>query len=170
MSSVYSLATQDLHDYAGSAAETNGIPTDYFLRFINAESGWNPAALSPKGALGLTQIIPAYHPGVDPLNPYESIDYSARTIRGYYEQFGSWESAFAAWNAGPGAVKKYSGVPPYQETQNFVRKIIGSGPVGTPTPATSSSGPAELSGTAKVLLYAAGLVLLILAFRNLKGR
>lgn len=176
--SVQSIADQHLVSYATGAAESNGIPTDYFYAFLNAESGWNPSAVSNKGALGIAQIIPSYHPGVDPLDPYSAIDYSAKTIRGYYDQFGSWEDAFAAWNAGPGAVKKYGGVPPYEETQNFVKKITGGGLLPTPSPTPTlnplpSPNPEDsldTHGVTRTVLFAIGIVLLIYGFRRFYGR
>ena len=173
MSFVLPLATQDLTNYAESSATSNGIPTDYFDNFIKQESAWNPEAVSNKGAIGIVQIVPKWHPGVDPWDPYASIDYATKTIKGYYDQFGSWEEAFAAWNAGPGAVIKYGGVPPYKETQDFVKKIVkgpgifGSTPTPTPTASTAEKAPA-VDATSKPFLWGIGILLLILAFRNFR--
>jgi soluble lytic murein transglycosylase-like protein len=64
--------------------------------------------------------------GVDPLDPYENLDGGARYLAKQYRKFKSWRLALAAYNAGPGAVKKYKGIPPYKETENYVKKIWGS--------------------------------------------
>lgn len=113
---------------ARSAARKNGVPEDLFLRLIQQESGWNAQAKSHKGALGLAQLMPATarRLGVNPRVPRENLEGGARYLRKQYERFHSWRLALAAYNAGPGAVEKYGGVPPYKETKNYVRKIWGS--------------------------------------------
>jgi len=105
----------------------HGIPADLFLRLVQQESGWNPAARSHKGALGLAQLMPetARILRVDPTDPYENLDGGARYLKRQYQAFGSWNLALAAYNAGPGAVKKYGGIPPYAETKNYVKVIAG---------------------------------------------
>ena len=112
---------------ARSAAVKHGIPEDLFLRLIQQESGWNANARSHKGALGLAQLMPATARalGVDPYNTAQNLDGGARYLRTQYETFGTWRLALAAYNAGPGAVQKYGGVPPFRETQNYVRIIWG---------------------------------------------
>jgi soluble lytic murein transglycosylase-like protein len=104
------------------------VPADLFLRLIQQESGWNPKAKSHKGALGLAQLMPqtARVLGVDPHDPKQNLEGGARYLRQMYNKFGSWRLALAAYNAGPGAVEKYGGVPPYKETKNYVRVIWGS--------------------------------------------
>ena len=113
---------------ARSAARKHGVPEDLFLRLIQQESGWNSRAKSHKGALGLAQLMPAtarrLH--VNPRVPRENLDGGAKYLRQQYDRFHSWRLALAAYNAGPAAVEKYSGVPPYRETKNYVRKIWGS--------------------------------------------
>lgn len=113
---------------ARSAAQRYGVPEDLFLRLVQQESGWNPNAKSHKGAFGLAQLMPqtAAKLRVDPRDPYENLDGGARYLMQQYRAFGSWRLALAAYNAGPGAVKKYGGVPPYRETMNYVRIIAGS--------------------------------------------
>ncbi len=113
---------------AKHAARSNGVPEDLFLRLVQQESNWNPVAKSHKGALGLAQLLPqtALGLGVDPLNPKENLHGGAKYLAQQYRTFGSWYLALAAYNAGPGAVHKYGGIPPYKETQNYVRKIMGS--------------------------------------------
>lgn len=113
---------------ARSAARKNGVPEDLFLRLIQQESGWNARAKSHKGALGLAQLMPATARKlrVNPREPSENLEGGARYLRQQYDRFHSWRLALAAYNAGPGAVLKYGGVPPYKETKNYVRKIWGS--------------------------------------------
>lgn len=113
---------------ARNAARKNGVPEDLFLRLIQQESGWNAQAKSHKGALGLAQLMPATARklGVNPRVPSQNLEGGARYLRKQYERFHSWRLALAAYNAGPGAVQKYGGVPPYKETKNYVRKIWGS--------------------------------------------
>lgn len=112
---------------ARAAAVRHGVPADLFLRLIQQESGWNPNARSVKGALGLAQLMPdtARGLGVDPLVPAQNLDGGARYLRAQYDTFGTWRLALAAYNAGPGAVTQYRGVPPFAETQNYVRVIWG---------------------------------------------
>ena len=103
------------------------MPEDLFLRLVQQESGWNPKARSHKGALGLAQLMPATARTlrVDPRDPAQNLDGGARYLAAQYRQFGSWRLALAAYNAGPQAVTKYGGVPPYKETQGYVRAILG---------------------------------------------
>lgn len=113
---------------AREAATRHGIPADLFLRLIQQESGWNAGALSRKGAMGLAQLMPdtARSLGVNPANPEENMDGGARYLKKQFQTFGTWRLALAAYNAGPGAVKKYGGIPPYKETRNYVKIIAGS--------------------------------------------
>lgn len=114
--------------HARAAARKHGVPEDLFLRLVQQESGWNPNARSHKGAQGLAQLMPgtARNLGVDPSDPMQNLDGGARYLRMMYNTFGSWRLALAAYNAGPGAVTKYGGVPPYRETTNYVRIVHGS--------------------------------------------
>lgn len=115
-------------DMARKAARKHGVPEELFLRLVQQESNWNPGAKSHKGALGLAQLMPATARalGVDPAVPQQNLEGGARYLVRQYRKFGSWRLALAAYNAGPEAVRRYSGVPPYKETQNYVRKIWGS--------------------------------------------
>lgn len=115
-------------DMARSAAQRHNVPEDLFLKLVQQESGFNAKAVSPKGALGLAQLMPATAKvlGVDPHDPYENLDGGARYLAEQYRAFGSWRLALAAYNAGPAAVQKYGDIPPYKETQNYVKIILGS--------------------------------------------
>ncbi|MFD0978585.1 lytic transglycosylase domain-containing protein [Tropicimonas aquimaris] len=113
---------------AKSAARKHGVPEDLFLRLVQQESNWRVSAKSHKGAIGLAQLMPgtAAKLGVNPHDPTQNLEGGARYLRMMYDRYGNWRLALAAYNAGPGAVDKYGGVPPYRETTNYVRKIWGS--------------------------------------------
>ena len=113
---------------AKAAATRHGVPVDLFLRLVQQESGWNPNAKSHKGAMGLAQLMPgtARKLRVDPTDPKQNLEGGARYLKQQFRTFGTWRLALAAYNAGPGAVKKYGGIPPYKETRNYVRIIAGS--------------------------------------------
>jgi cell wall-associated NlpC family hydrolase len=102
------------------------LPAGLLRAVASVESSFNAQAVSPAGAKGLMQLMPstAKGLGVDPLQPAQAVDGAARLLSGLVDQFGSVKLALAAYNAGPGAVKKYGGVPPYGETQAYVRKVM----------------------------------------------
>jgi hypothetical protein len=112
---------------AKAAARQNGIPEELFLRLVRQESGWNPQAVSHKGAIGLAQLMPdtARYLRVDPHDPRQNLEGGARYLIEQYRRFGSWRLALAAYNAGPEAVAKHGDIPPYRETQGYVRAILG---------------------------------------------
>lgn len=110
------------------ASNTYGIAPELLASLIYQESRGNPKAVSPVGAMGLTQMMPdtARYLGVkDPFNPKEAIHGGAKYLREQYDKFGNVESALAAYNAGPGNVQKYGGIPPFKETQKYVPSILG---------------------------------------------
>lgn len=113
---------------ARAAARRYGVPEDLFLRLVQRESGWNPGAVSRKGATGLAQLMPdtADLLGIDIADPHENLDGGARYLKMMYDRFGTWRLALAAYNAGPLAVEQYGGVPPFDETQSYVVAILGS--------------------------------------------
>lgn len=115
-------------DAAKQAARRHGVPEDLFLRLVQQESGWNPKAVSHKGATGLAQLMPATarRLGVDMHDPDDNLDGGARYLRMMYDRFGDWKLALAAYNAGPEAVERHGGIPPYRETKGYVRAILGS--------------------------------------------
>ncbi len=110
------------------AAAQNGLDPAVLYGLIQQESGFDPSASSSAGAEGLTQLMPgtASSLGVsEPLNPAQSIDGGARYLGELLRQFGgNVTDALAAYNAGPGAVERYGGVPPYSETQQYVAKVL----------------------------------------------
>jgi soluble lytic murein transglycosylase-like protein len=113
---------------ARAAARRHGIPEDLFLRLVQTESGWDPQAVSPKGAVGLAQLMPgtAAMLGVAIDDPRQNLDGGARYLRMMHDRFGSWRLALAAYNAGPEAVARHGGVPPYAETISYVKAILGN--------------------------------------------
>lgn len=112
---------------AKAAARKYGVPEDMFLRLIQQESGWNQGAVSPKGAVGLAQLMPmtADHLGVDETDAQQNLDGGARYLSMMYNRFGSWRLALAAYNAGPEAVEAAGGIPNFEETKNYVVAILG---------------------------------------------
>ncbi len=114
-------------EVAKAVARKHGVPEDLFLRLVQQESGWNPGAVSVKGATGLAQLMPgtAEILGVDINDPKANLEGGARYLKMMYDKFGSWKLALAAYNAGPGAVEEHDGIPPYAETENYVKAILG---------------------------------------------
>jgi soluble lytic murein transglycosylase-like protein len=152
-----------------AAAARHGVDPALLKALIKQESGFDPNARSPAGASGLTQLMPgtAASLGVtNPLDPKQAIEGGAKYLKQQLDRFGgSVEKALAAYNAGPGAVQKFGGVPPYAETQNYVKKVIGyaeafraqgavasspapsaaamGSPLGAPAPTAVASSPSQ---------------------------
>lgn len=118
-----SLSPKELAD---AAADKYGLPRQLVRSVMAAESGFQTQAVSPKGAIGLMQLMPetAQVLGVDPYDPAQNVDAGTRYLRDLLNQynFGLWH-ALAAYNAGPAAVDKYQGIPPYAETIRYVERI-----------------------------------------------
>lgn len=128
---------------ARAAAERYGVDPNIFVRQITQESGWNPTIKSGAGATGIAQIMPNFHPSVNPLDPVASLDYAAKLMSNHLKNYGGdYSLALAAYNAGAGNVKKYGGVPPFQETQNYVKIILG-GQGGSSSQGKPSQGPLQ---------------------------
>ena len=109
-----------------SAAARYGVDASLLAAVASQESGFDSRAVSASGAQGLMQFMPstAKGLGVDAFDPASAIDGAARYLTSLTQQFGSTQLALAAYNAGPGAVRQYGGIPPYGETQNYVRSVL----------------------------------------------
>lgn len=126
-----------------SAAAATGLSPALLKAVATVESGLNPTAVSSAGAIGLMQLMPttAATLGVDPNNTASNALGGAEYLKGLLNQFGQNLSlALAAYNAGPGAVEHYGGVPPYAQTQSYVQDVLNAYQTyGGTTPASSSS-------------------------------
>ncbi len=152
------MTSSQTASYQASArkyARQYGLDENIFLAQITQESGWNPTAVSPAGALGIAQFMPgtAASMGVNPMDPEDALAGAARLMRSHLDQFGgSYPMALAAYNAGAGAVQEYGGIPPYPETQSYVNSIMaaaGRMPNPTTLPDTAESS-GQLSGRGQV--------------------
>ena len=118
----------EIDDAIVSAAAKHGLPADLLFAVAQAESDFDQSSVSSTGAKGIMQLMPdtAAALGVDADDMVQNIEGGARYLKQQLDDFGgNVEMALAAYNAGPGAVEKYKGVPPYTETQNYVAKIMG---------------------------------------------
>jgi peptidoglycan DL-endopeptidase CwlO len=120
------LAGVPYADLFSRAASRYGVDPSVLAAMASQESGFNSQAVSPAGAQGLMQFMPATAQGlgVNALDPNSAIDGAARYLSSLTKQFGSTDLALAAYNAGPGTVSRYGGIPPYTETQNYVRSVM----------------------------------------------
>ncbi|EAF0391824.1 lytic transglycosylase domain-containing protein [Listeria monocytogenes] len=109
-------------DLIKTAAAKYGVPEALIKRVIQVESNYNPNVVSSAGATGLMQLMA----GSNRTDPATNIDAGTKELAGYIKKYdGDLRLALAAYNAGPGNVRKYGGVPPFKETQNYLKKIIG---------------------------------------------
>lgn len=117
-------------DRLEAAARKLGLPPEFVKSVARVESGFRQDAISPKGAIGVMQLMPgtARELGVDPHDAEQNLEGGARLLRNllekYQDQPDQVRRALAAYNAGPGAVARYNGTPPYAETQNYVNKVL----------------------------------------------
>jgi soluble lytic murein transglycosylase-like protein len=108
------------------AAKQNGLDRNLLSSIIRAESDFHPRAVSSKGALGLMQLMPATARSLavrNPFDPAENVAGGARYLKGLLGTFGDLNLALAAYNAGPGNVSLYGGVPPFRETRNYIARV-----------------------------------------------
>ena len=111
-------------------SNAHGLDSDFVKALVNQESGFNPNATSRCGAMGLMQLMPATAEDLGVANAYDpeqNIYGGTKYLKGLMDRFGNnKELALAAYNAGPNAVKKYGGIPPYAETQNYVKNVMSA--------------------------------------------
>ena len=114
-------------DIISEHARLHGVRPDLVRAVVQVESAFNPYARSPKGALGLMQLMPAMAEEldvVDPFDPRQNILGGSRYLRDLLDRHhGNVDLAVASYNAGPGAVARYKGIPPYRETRNYVKTV-----------------------------------------------
>ncbi len=120
----------DLNSLVDKAAREHGLRPELVQSVIAAESGYNPAAISPKGALGLMQLMPATARDLqvaNPLDAAQNVEGGTAYLRQLLDRYASFENqlerAVAAYNAGPAKVDRYGGLPPYRETIDFVSRV-----------------------------------------------
>ena len=122
--------SSDIDEIIETFSNKYNVDSDFIKAIIKQESGFNPKATSKKGAMGLMQLMPstAKSLGVNnAYNPWENIEGGVKYLKGLLDKYNNnHELALAAYNAGSGAVKKYGGVPPYKETQNYVKSIMSA--------------------------------------------
>jgi cell wall-associated NlpC family hydrolase len=111
-----------------TAEQRYGLPAGVLAAVARAESGFDPDAVSGAGAVGLMQLMPgtAAELGVDPRDPVSAVDGAARYLRTQLDSFGDLRLALAAYNAGPGAVRRHGGVPPFDETRTYVARVLAT--------------------------------------------
>jgi soluble lytic murein transglycosylase-like protein len=117
----------DYREWVSEAAKTHRLSESLLFAVMKAESNFNPTAVSRAGAQGLMQLIPstARHMGVsNAFDPRENIHGGAKYLRMMLDRFGRIDLALAAYNAGPEAVARYGGIPPYSETLNYVPRVL----------------------------------------------
>ncbi len=120
-------ASHDPKEMVREAARRSGLPPEFVESVARVESGFRPDAVSPKGALGVMQLMPetAKTLGADPRDPAQNIEAGTRLLRELLVKYdGDVVKALAAYNAGEGAVARYQGLPPYNETRWYVKKVI----------------------------------------------
>ena len=120
----------EINELIEKYAEKNGLDSDFVKAVVKQESGFNPNATSHCGAMGLMQLMPSTAESLGVTNAYDAeqnIQGGTKYLKGLMDRFDNNKSlALAAYNAGPNAVKKYGGIPPYAETQNYVKKVLSN--------------------------------------------
>jgi soluble lytic murein transglycosylase-like protein len=121
----------DLPALIRAAARKHRVPAAFITSIVAAESNFDPGATSPKGAIGLMQLMPATAQrfGADPAVPEQNVDAGTHYLRVLLDRYHGYRNCLtrviAAYNAGPGVVDRYHGVPPYRETRTYVARVLG---------------------------------------------
>lgn len=122
------VSTGEINQLIDKYSQRHGIDSDFVRAVVKQESGFNEKATSRCGAMGLMQLMPSTANSLGVTNAYDAeqnIEGGTKYLKGLLDRFGNnKELALAAYNAGPNAVKKYGGIPPYQETQGYVKNVL----------------------------------------------
>jgi Soluble lytic murein transglycosylase and related regulatory proteins (some contain LysM/invasin domains) len=145
--------TPDYRAVAVRSAQKYGINPAIFLRQIQQESGFNPHARSPAGAVGIAQIVPHWHPGVNANDPMASLDYAAKYMATLVHKYGNYQSALSVYNSGSPTGWRSIG-----QTSHYVNSIMGgangAAPIGAPSPTALPRSPAAAGGFSPALIQA----------------
>lgn len=123
------ITSTDWSAIISHASKVSGLDAALIAAVIGVESDFDAYAVSSKGAQGAMQIMPITQEELgleDAFNPHESVEAGSRYLRKQLDRFGTVELALAAYNAGPGNVERYGGIPPFKETQDYVRKVMAA--------------------------------------------
>ena len=124
---TYFRPVRTYDDLIRRASRRHGVPAALVKAVIHAESAFNPRAVSPKGAMGLMQLMPATAQLLGVAKPFhasQNVQGGTRYLRSLHDRYGNWTHTLAAYNAGPTAVDQYRGVPPYSETRQYVKRVL----------------------------------------------
>ena len=126
-SARYITPVRTYDDLIKRASRRHGVPAALVKAVIHAESAFNPQAVSPKGAMGLMQLMPATARLLGVAKPFpasQNVQGGTRYLRSLHDRYGNWTHTLAAYNAGPSAVDQYRGIPPYNETRQYVKRVL----------------------------------------------